>query len=311
MPDSFGARLRKRREERQIDLAAIAASTKISVALLQGLERDDVSRWPSGIFRRAFIRAYANAIGLDADAIVRDFLERYPDPAEVVAVPAGGVAIPIREVADVPPTGVGRLVDSAARGLDRLRGLRQRSSTDPPLAPAPPASVDQPAADPPPSPPEWTPDLAAVARICTEFGRVADESTLRALVAQAADAIGAEGAILWLCDSATTQLRPALAHGYADAVVAQLPRVNCDDANATAAAFRAAEPRIVNGTNTAHGALAVPLITSAGCAGVLAMEFGHCREQHPIVRAVAAIFAAQLASLFPAAIPPAAERRQA
>ena len=81
MTDSFGARLRAERERKRIALKAIAQSTKISVALLQALERDDASRWPSGIFRRAFIRAYAEAIGLDPGPIVREFLERFPDPA--------------------------------------------------------------------------------------------------------------------------------------------------------------------------------------------------------------------------------------
>ena len=76
---SFGARLRREREQRQIALSSIASSTKISLGLLQALERDDLSRWPSGIFRRAFIRAYAEAAGLDADAITHEFLERYPD----------------------------------------------------------------------------------------------------------------------------------------------------------------------------------------------------------------------------------------
>ena len=61
--DSFGSRLRYERERRQIALKSIAESTKISVALLEGLERDDVSRWPSGIFRKSFIRSYAEAIG--------------------------------------------------------------------------------------------------------------------------------------------------------------------------------------------------------------------------------------------------------
>src|SRR4029453_11101785 len=58
MPESFGARLRMRREERQIALTSIAEETKIKLALLEGLERDDVSHWPSGIFRRAYLRAY-------------------------------------------------------------------------------------------------------------------------------------------------------------------------------------------------------------------------------------------------------------
>src|ERR1700747_1306512 len=85
MPDSFGARLRARREQQQVALSTIAEQTKIKVALLEALERDDVSHWPSGIFRRAFIRAYAHAIGLDPGVTLRDFLDLYPDPIEVVS----------------------------------------------------------------------------------------------------------------------------------------------------------------------------------------------------------------------------------
>ena len=82
MSQSFGGRLRYERERRQIPLKSIAESTKIGVPLLEGLERDDVSRWPSGIFRKSFVRSYAEAIGLDADAVVREFVERYPDPLQ-------------------------------------------------------------------------------------------------------------------------------------------------------------------------------------------------------------------------------------
>jgi len=48
MNESFGARLRHERERRHIDLTTIAANTKVKIALFEGLERDDVSRWPSG-----------------------------------------------------------------------------------------------------------------------------------------------------------------------------------------------------------------------------------------------------------------------
>ena len=83
MSQSFGSRLRYERERRQIALKSVAEGTKIGMSLLEGLERDDVSRWPSGIFRKSFVRSYAEAIGLDADPIVREFVERYPDPLEV------------------------------------------------------------------------------------------------------------------------------------------------------------------------------------------------------------------------------------
>ena len=87
--DSFGSRLRYERERRQIALKSIAESTKIALTLLEGLERDDVSRWPSGIFRKSFIRSYAVAIGLNPEPIVREFVERYPDPLEVdIAAPS-------------------------------------------------------------------------------------------------------------------------------------------------------------------------------------------------------------------------------
>jgi transcriptional regulator with XRE-family HTH domain len=88
--ESFGRRLRSERERRRITLELIAANTKISVSLLRGLERDDVSRWPSGIFRRSFMRSYAEAIGLDADETVREFLDRFPDPQVPVAAAADG-----------------------------------------------------------------------------------------------------------------------------------------------------------------------------------------------------------------------------
>jgi cytoskeletal protein RodZ len=79
---SFGPRLRQERERRQISLRSIAESTKISRSLLEALERDDVSRWPSGLFRRSFVRSYAQAIGLDPEEILREFIERFPDPSD-------------------------------------------------------------------------------------------------------------------------------------------------------------------------------------------------------------------------------------
>src|SRR5687768_14001028 len=83
MDAGFGARLRAQREEKQISLRAVADETKIKVSLLEGLEADDLSFWPQGLFRRAYVRAYARAVGLDAEPIVREFVEKYPEPVEV------------------------------------------------------------------------------------------------------------------------------------------------------------------------------------------------------------------------------------
>jgi transcriptional regulator with XRE-family HTH domain len=82
MTDSFGTRLRRQRERRQTSLADIAAHTKIKASLFEALERDDVSHWPSGIFRRSFVRAYAQAIGADPDETVREFQQLFPDATD-------------------------------------------------------------------------------------------------------------------------------------------------------------------------------------------------------------------------------------
>jgi hypothetical protein len=91
--ESFGNGLRRERERRQIALSSLSANTKIGVALFEGLERDDLSRWPPGIFRRAFIRAYAEGIGLDPDVLTREFLERFPDPSDPTPSAAANAVI--------------------------------------------------------------------------------------------------------------------------------------------------------------------------------------------------------------------------
>jgi transcriptional regulator with XRE-family HTH domain len=76
--DTFGPRLRRERERRGISIETIAAVTKVGADLWIGLERNDFSKWPSGIFARAFIRDYARAIGLDADDLVDEFCRLFP-----------------------------------------------------------------------------------------------------------------------------------------------------------------------------------------------------------------------------------------
>ncbi len=80
-PASFGARLRQQREERGISLRSIADSTKVSVSYFAALERGDCSRWPAGVYSRAFVRGYAEAIGLDPDTVASDFFHCFPELA--------------------------------------------------------------------------------------------------------------------------------------------------------------------------------------------------------------------------------------
>jgi GAF domain-containing protein len=296
MRESFGAGMRQRRERAQISLGAIAEQTKIKVTLLEAMERDDVSQWPSGIFRRAFIRAYAAAIGLDPDEVVREFLDRYPDPIEdigpTLAMAAG---IDPSSESDGPPTRFRYLLGAAIDSLSNLRGGTMppvRSTADLPAADRAAARTDRSGRD-----------LLAAADLCTELGRVGEVREAAPLLEQVVKVLDAVGLIVWVRNPQATELTPALAHGYSDKVLAQLPKVKRDDDHATAAAFRSAQTSIVPGSYLTSGALVVPLMTSGGCVGVLALELRHDTVRNESVQALATIFAAQLARLVESARP--------
>jgi len=76
--DTFGPRLRRERERRGITLDVIVTSTNVSSELWEGFESGDLSRWPSGLYARAFVRDYAKAVGLDPDEVVDDFCRLFP-----------------------------------------------------------------------------------------------------------------------------------------------------------------------------------------------------------------------------------------
>lgn len=78
---TVGARLREAREKRGVSLRQIASRTRISVMSLEALERSDLARLPGGIFTRAFIRAYAQEVGLDPDRTIQDFIAELPPEA--------------------------------------------------------------------------------------------------------------------------------------------------------------------------------------------------------------------------------------
>jgi hypothetical protein len=141
------------------------------------------------------------------------------------------------------------------------------------------------------------PDLSVVAHLCTELGRVLDIREVSPLLESAANVLDAVGLIVWVWDPRTTTLKPAVAHGYSDELLAKLPKIRRDAENATAASFRSGQTRIVKGSDLACGAVVVPLLTPAVCVGVLTAELRHGGEQKESVRALATIFAAQLTTI--------------
>lgn len=71
-------RLRRHRERNGISLDDIARDTRIKRELLAALEQNDLSDWPRGLYARAWIRAYASAIGFDPIDTVDEFCRLYP-----------------------------------------------------------------------------------------------------------------------------------------------------------------------------------------------------------------------------------------
>lgn len=87
---TFCARLKEARESKGVSLDAIATSTKITRALLKGLEDNDLSRWPKGLYRRSYLRDYLTAVGLPQESLVAEFACLFPDDeAAVVDVRRG------------------------------------------------------------------------------------------------------------------------------------------------------------------------------------------------------------------------------
>jgi transcriptional regulator with XRE-family HTH domain len=76
--DRFGPNLRRIREQRRISLEQVADGTNVDIELWAGMEANDFSRWPSGIFARAFIREYARIVGVDAESTVDEFCRYFP-----------------------------------------------------------------------------------------------------------------------------------------------------------------------------------------------------------------------------------------
>ena len=147
--------------------------------------------------------------------------------------------------------------------------------------------------------------LDATAKVCTDLARVKDADELRDALGRAARLLDASGVIVWMTEAGGKSLKPLLTYGYPEEALRRIPTLPRDASNATAAAFREAVTQVVDATDSAPGAIAVPLLVPQGCVGVLAAEIGHGREAAVATRALAQIVAAQLAVLIPTETTPA------
>lgn len=153
---------------------------------------------------------------------------------------------------------------------------------------------------------EWA-KVGEAADVCVDIARLLDGRDLPALLARASSAIGAKGLVLWVIDEARETLQPSLSHGYSDRMIQRLGTLAVNADNVTSVACRTMQAQVL------PGALAVPLIGTSGCVGVLAAEVSAASNTTatlPLARVIAAQLAAVISPLPSAAataIAPAAQ----
>ncbi|MGH9142097.1 MAG: helix-turn-helix domain-containing protein [Vicinamibacterales bacterium] len=77
--NAFGPNLRRIRVQRRVSIDQIVSATNVSARLWDGLERNDLSNWPAGIYARSYVRSYARAIGVDPESTVDEFCRCFPN----------------------------------------------------------------------------------------------------------------------------------------------------------------------------------------------------------------------------------------
>jgi hypothetical protein len=162
----------------------------------------------------------------------------------------------------------------------------------------PPAPVAASPVPPKPVVPALSIDLVGTAELCVDFARVLSSDDIPALLARSADVLNASGIVVWVSTEEGGSLVPALWHGYPDRVIAKLGKLESSADNITSVCFRSGRPQSMPGVGQpgATSAIAVPLVTSEGCHGVLSAELQAAKPASEAV-AVARIIAAQLASM--------------
>jgi cytoskeletal protein RodZ len=85
----IGQALKAIREFRKLSLEAVADTTRVRRAYLQAIEEMQLEKLPSRPFTIGYIRAYAEALGVDAEAAVERFKAEEPVLDEPLRAPVG------------------------------------------------------------------------------------------------------------------------------------------------------------------------------------------------------------------------------
>lgn len=78
----IGARLKEAREQKNLSLEDLQETTKIQKRYLAAIEEGNFGVLPGKFYAKAFIKEYANAVGLDPNELLDDFEEKPPVQTE-------------------------------------------------------------------------------------------------------------------------------------------------------------------------------------------------------------------------------------
>ena len=131
------ARLREAREAKGLSHRQLAEATKLSVRVIELLERDRVAELPDGIYRRSIIRAVAREVGLNPEQILNEFIAAHP--GDLAAASAAAI------VESKPTSSFQRALAVVSAILPMAAGILYFAlpADRAPVAVLPPSSIEQ------------------------------------------------------------------------------------------------------------------------------------------------------------------------
>jgi transcriptional regulator with XRE-family HTH domain len=100
----IGGRLRQAREQRGWSLQDAARVTKLTTSVLRAIERNDFASLPEGMYRKAYVRTLAAAVGLDPSEIVTEYCAWYEPRVEAPGPPTRGAVIRDKWIEELTPS---------------------------------------------------------------------------------------------------------------------------------------------------------------------------------------------------------------
>jgi hypothetical protein len=210
---------------------------------------------------------------------------------EQLALAAGGVAVWIVIALLLFPTETKPAVQDPAQWRSELKETLKKPIPAAPVAPVAPVAADVPVA------PDVLATLKTAAEICGDLSALSDPGALEGALARVSALLNATGLIVWVASNDGGMLAPVATHGFDPKVVARIGKIGRESSNLTAAAFRENQAKVSAVSPNSPGALAVPMCGPTGPTGVLSVELKAGQPVSEPKVALAAIIAAQLATL--------------